>query len=200
GSTGDDVMDGGDGSDVMFIGESGDAVHDSGASGYDKAMIYAAAGVSIAVGGWSGVERVVGFTGDDTIDATGAGVSITLTGGAGNDTLIGGGGADALFGGAGNDAIFGGVGGDTLLGADGADVLNGAAGNDALGGGAGADSFVFDSGWGQDVVMDFTDDEDLIDLSGVAGVSSTTDLVISQNGADTIITLAGGGTDRITLT
>ena len=52
--------------------------------GFDRAVLNGL-NVSIAVGGWTGIERIVGFTGDDTIDATGGAAGLTLTGGAGAD-------------------------------------------------------------------------------------------------------------------
>jgi serralysin len=182
GATGSDTFDGGAGSDTFFIGETGDVVQDSGTTGYDRAMIDNAAGVSLALGGWSGVERIDGHTGNDTIDATGYATALTLTGGEGGDVLTGGAAGDALYGGEGND------------------TLNGGGGSDALNGGLGADVFEFGAGFGQDVIGDFENGTDLIDFSGHGGVSSTADLVITQDGDNTVITLAAGGTDRITLT
>jgi len=119
-----------------------------------------------------------------------------LYGGDGNDALMGGTGDDVLAGGAGDDLIsgdsgldtlLGGYGNDTLDGGMGDDILAGGSGNDTLTGGAGADIFRFGaSNEGSDVIVDFTDGEDLIELpSGVT-------YVISDSGADTLITLSSG--------
>lgn len=69
---------------------------------------------------------------------------------------MGGRGHDELEGGAGNDRLYGGAGRDTL---------EGGAGDDTLVGGRGADVFEFDFGDGQDVVRDFEDGLDRIDVT-----------------------------------
>lgn len=198
GGAGNDSYDGGDGNDVFFIGDAGDVVIDGG-TGFDRAFINNAAGLSIAVGGWAGVERVNGFTGADTIDATGNTAGITLGGGDGADLLIGGSGSDVFYGGAGNDTVNGAAGNDVLISGAGDDWLDGGAGDDFLKGGLGIDHFVFADGFGADVIDDFTDGVDLIDFAGHAGVGALGDLQIVQSGAHTIITLTAGGADRITL-
>ena len=74
-----------------------------------------------------------------------------------------------------------------------ANVLAGATGDDTLIGGAGADHFVFRTGDGTDTITDFTiADGDVIDLRGVIGVHKLSDLAITQNGTDTVITLGSG--------
>lgn len=89
-----------------------------------------------------------------------------------NDVLIGVFGDDILDGQGGDDLLIGGDGNDTLFGGDGNDVLIGGAGNDTLTGGNGEDVFkweVNDHGApGQpdmDVITDFNQQEDKIDLS-----------------------------------
>ena len=54
---------------------------------------------------------------------------------------------------------------DLLFGRLGADTLSGRTGDDALGGGFGRDTFVFAKGDGQDIVTDYTDGQDTIDLT-----------------------------------
>jgi hypothetical protein len=109
----------------------------------------------------------------------------TLWGGGGNDTVYGDGYAPGIPGNGQGPATYLG-GGDVLLGADGDDRLSGGHGADMLVGGAGADVFSFgthipfntnavtpgifvlDSGVGagaRDMVLDFTQGEDVIDLS-----------------------------------
>lgn len=139
-----------------------------------------------------GHNLILGGAGDDSIFA-GFGAD-TVFGGAGNDTINGFGvflgspsggqatanadAADLLRGGAGNDVINGAGGNNTLSGGDGDDRLRGGVGADRLRGGDGADTFVFarggtvpivDSGVGRgnrDVVLDFHQGEDLLDLTG----------------------------------
>jgi Ca2+-binding RTX toxin-like protein len=82
---------------------------------------------------------------------------------------------------------------NALTGNGAANVLAGATGDDTLIGGAGADHFVFRTGDGTDTITDFTiADGDVIDLRGVIGVHKLSDLAITQNGTDTVITLGSG--------
>ena len=67
---------------------------------------------------------------------------------------------------------------DNLWGDAGSDVLYGGAGNDRLRGGTGVDEFIFESANGHDNIFDFTNGQDLIDLSaydlsGYGDVSAT---------------------------
>ena len=73
---------------------------------------------------------------------------------------------------------------------------DGASGDDTLTGGAGADHFVFDPNHGNDVVTDFTDGEDLIDLSAFSTISGFSDLTVTsdENGVTIDLTAHGGGT------
>ena len=198
GGVGNDVFFGGAGDDLIYVGEAGDVVEDGG-SGFDRVLINNAAGLSINVGAWQGVERIVGFTGNDSIDATGAIEGMTFALGAGNDTLMGGAGRDTVYAGVGNDSVEGAEGDDALIGGTGDDVLTGGAGNDFLLGGAGADVFVFADGFGVDVIRDFADGTDVIDVSMHTGISGMSDLVFQQSGSNTVITLADSGPDQITV-
>ena len=116
---------------------------------------------AILAGG--GPDTINGGTGDDSLLA-GLG-NDSVFGGAGNDTLIGGDGNDWLSGGNGTDLVNGGVGNDTLLGDSGNDILRGLAGDDQLFGGVGADRFEFALGGGLDVIADFANDIDTLQLS-----------------------------------
>ena len=110
--------------------------------------------------------------------------------GEGNDTINGGDGYDRLFGEEGDDSIDGGADGD---------LLYGGSGDDHLTGGAGADTFVFEAGHGTDTVSDFTDGEDMIDLSALTGITAFSDLTITADGTTAVIDLTsqGGGTIRL---
>jgi len=198
GGTGNDTFIGGAGDDTFFIGEAGDVVQDGG-DGFDKVQINNAAGVSIAIGAWVGLERVNGFSGGDSIDGAGYGTGLLFDGRAGNDTLIGGSGNDLFYAGDGDDSVFGGDGNDALIGDAGNDTLNGGAGDDFLLGLGGADVFVFDDDWGRDVVKDFTDGVDVLNFTLHSGVNSLSDLVIEQAGVNTRITLVTPSADVLTL-
>ena len=72
----------------------------------------------------------------------------------------------------------------------------GTSDNDTLTGGTGTDTFVFDRDNGNDVVTDFTNGEDLIDLSAFPTISNFSDLTITSgdNGVTIDLTEYGGGT------
>ena len=113
--------------------------------------------------GGGGDDLIRGHSGNDSIE-----------GGSGDDDLYGGGGGDQIRGGHGNDYLFGSSGRDTLMGNAGADeldggnfddVLNGGRGADILTGGSGSDTFVFGLSAGSDLITDFENGVDMIDLA-----------------------------------
>ena len=119
--------------------------------------------------------------------------SETLIGTDGSDLIIGRNGDDLFFGEQGSDTLIGGNGQDLIYGGEGDDLLSGHQGNDTLVGGAGSDIFVLTPGGGTEVITDFTNHEDLIQLPfGVA----FEDLEIAQgsevNANDTFLSLANG--------
>lgn len=149
-----------------------------------------------SITGGTGFDRVNGNKGDDVI----VGHSLTgdwLLGGQGNDVinafqsvghniLNGNLGADTLSGGSGGDSLRGGQGDDTIAGGAAGDWLSGDLGQDTLTGGGGADTF--HAGASMDQVTDFNLAQgDRVQLD--AGVTYTA----SQVGADTVISVAGGG-------
>jgi Ca2+-binding RTX toxin-like protein len=108
-----------------------------------------------------------------------------VTGGTGNDTLTGDANTNVLNGGGGNDTLTGGLGDDTLTG------------------GAGTDSFGFAAVFGDDTITDFdanpTGGQDLLDVTllGITAGNFGTRVVITDLGANTLVTI--DGTDTITL-
>jgi Ca2+-binding RTX toxin-like protein len=104
----------------------------------------------------------LGEQGDEVL--RGAGSSDVFWGGIGNDTINGGESDDILMGDAGNDRIFG---GDDL------DLIYGGAGRDVMTGGLDADTFLYGTtsesrrGALHDVITDFADATDKIDLSDI---------------------------------
>jgi Ca2+-binding RTX toxin-like protein len=145
----------------------------------------------------------------DGFDGTvnGGAFNDTLNGGTGNDALSGGDGHDSLVGNSGNDMldggndadfISGGAGADTLIGGAGADILTGGTGTNRVTGGGGADAFIVTAGETM-TITDFAGDVNAwekIDLRAFAGLTFA-DLTIAQSGADTLITIAGGTTIRL---
>jgi Ca2+-binding RTX toxin-like protein len=90
-----------------------------------------------------------------------------------NDNLSGDTGDDTLLGGDGDDRLRGNGGDDDLIGNAGSDTLAGGRGRDILTGDSGADIFDFNNlrdsrdGSTRDVITDFNQNNDLIDLRGV---------------------------------
>ncbi len=197
GGMGNDTFDGGGGNDQFFIGETGDFVADGG-SGFDTAIVNNASGISINIGAWVSVERIEGFTGNDTIDATGSTENLTIASGNGPDQVTGGAGNDTVYAGSDADLVLGGAGDDALIGGGGDDTLSGEAGNDFLLGGVGSDHFIFDDAFGIDVVADFQSG-DILDFSAHSAVDELADLSISGDGTHTYISLVIGNADLLTL-
>ncbi len=164
GTAGDDYISGGDGNDTI-------------ADTYGRNELRGGAGNDhITTGHGSKGSILNGGSGDDT-----------LISGAGSDTLIGGSGLDTLSGGRGNDTLRGMRGRDVLDGGEGNDTLNGGLGHDRLTGGTGSDVFIFNAAEkGHDVITDFEDGQDLIQLSGL-GYS---DLVFTEIDAGVRLTAA----------
>lgn len=99
GTTGDDVLCGGQGADVL-----------TGGGGNDVLI------------GLGGADTLAGGGGDDVL--VGSGGPDDLAGGPGDDLLIGGKGEDALAGGADDDVLEGGGGDDALDGGTGTDLTS----------------------------------------------------------------------------
>jgi Ca2+-binding RTX toxin-like protein len=112
------------------------------------------------------VENLV-LLGDKDIDGKGTLLADTLRGNSGNNELRGLASSDHLYGNGGNDKLFG---------------------------GADADYFHFATGDDHDVIMDYDDTMDIIDLSGWNAITSLSDLKshhAHNQGADVIIEAGG---------
>ncbi|MEU8775437.1 FG-GAP-like repeat-containing protein [Streptomyces sp. NPDC048606] len=131
--TGNGIVNGTNGADVIVTGNGNDSV--SGNGGNDTICAF---GGNDAVSAGSGNDHVDGGDGNDSI-----------SGGDGTDTVKGGAGGDALSGGNGNDTVVGGADSDTLSGGSGADVCAGDAnggptlpGTDAIASGGSCETVV----------------------------------------------------------
>lgn len=194
GERGGDQVTGGVGDDTILGGPDGDLVFGDGGPQQGPAPrqpgqsvppgtplpgnneIGGGGGDDTLYGGY-GSDTVRGGAGDDRVFGAGPGVGPTPSAASFFNTLDGG---DVLGGGAGNDRVEGGGGLDTLTGGAGDDTLWGGDGNgDRLTGGPGQDVFLFrfaegpfpirDTGVGEgnrDVVLDFRQGTDALDLSG----------------------------------
>lgn len=125
------------------------------------------------------------LTGKNSEDAILYGTNDLIDMGGGNDVVYSGFGNDIVAGGFGNDKLFGGDGDDNLQGGDGNDLLSGDFGNDQLEGGNGSDTFIFRTGFGNDVIADFSvTGGDVIQIAGFSGIDEFSDLATLFNEAD----------------
>jgi len=144
-----------------------------------------------------------GGAGDDTL--RGGSEDNTILGGEGRDQMYGYAGDDFMDGGSDGDTMRGGAGDDTLVGGGRNDELIGGRGDDRLQGDGGADTYVFRrTDNGDDIIVDFQDGTDLIDLSqfGIQNFNALKNgLNAVSNGADGVIidldAAGGSGSIRI---
>ncbi|MBR0060109.1 MAG: hypothetical protein IJP68_01385, partial [Selenomonadaceae bacterium] len=111
------------------------------------------------------------------IKIVGNALANSIVGGTNNDFLYGDDGADTLAGGNGNDELYGQAGNDSLWGD---------AGDDSLWGGEGNDTFLYKSGTGNDVILDYEDGDMLQILDGKYKKSKFSDGTLK-------LTIKGGG-------
>jgi Ca2+-binding RTX toxin-like protein len=90
---GADTLNGGDGNDYLYIDET-DILN--GGNGYDAVYIQTVTGTTVNLAS-SLVEFVVGYSGNDTLNAVGSFVAVTLLGGDGADVLRGSSSSDYLY-------------------------------------------------------------------------------------------------------
>ena len=147
--------------------------------------------------GNGGQDRIFGGEGGDCID--GGSSADAIYGEEGNDILEGGYGPDRLFGGEGDDRLTAGSFADGFVDNGYSDLLVGGEGNDQLTGGAGADTFVFGPNHGSDWITDFGDGADVIDLSGLEGISGFDDLHLWSFGTAAVVDLTDHGGGRVWL-
>ena len=205
GDAGDDTLYGGPGADMLDGGAGSDTVSYLNSSAGVLVRLHDARAVKLgeAEGDTlTGIEHLVGSEYNDTL--AGDGEDNILEGGNGDDLLYGGpaGGDDTMSGGNGDDRIFGGRGNDILTGGEGSDYLKGGPGEDTLivdgndmdvlYGGPDQDTFrFFPSDLGGGSIGDFTDGEDVIDLTAFTGINSMDDLDIISHGDNVQIEVSG---------
>lgn len=179
GTAGNDTINTANGDDKVRSGAGNDIINTRG--GDDNIRSHAG---NDRINSGSGDDDVRGGTGNDLVnggsgndDLHGDAGNDVIRGGIGNDKIRGDAGNDRLFGDAGNDDIEGGRGNDFLNGGAGLDKIEGGFGRDILIGGGGRDEFEFDflsdSGLGvlRDIIRDFRQGIDLIDVSRIDAVS-----------------------------
>ena len=205
GRAGDDVLEGGAGADTLDGGPGDDYAYylDSGVGVLvrlhnARAVKYGEAEGDTLID----IEHLVGSEHNDIL--AGDGEDNILEGRNGDDVLYGGpaGGDDEMYGGNGDDRIFGGKGNDILTGGEGNDYLKGGPGEDTfiidgddmdvLYGGTEKDTFqFFPSNVGGGSIKDFSDGEDVIDLTEFTDIRSLDDLDIISHGDNVRIKLSG---------
>jgi Ca2+-binding RTX toxin-like protein len=136
----------------------------------------------------------------------GTSASEVLEGTSSSDSIFGAGGNDDLYGRGGDDLLDGGTGNDFLDGGSGDDDLIGGLGFNDLRGGSGLDLFVMSqrttAGFSDDLIYDFTFDEDQVDLTawGVSDFAQVTALLaIDSTGSATLNAFYGGFDHVLTL-
>jgi Ca2+-binding RTX toxin-like protein len=169
GEAGNDQIRGGEGADTIYGGEGNDEIR-----GDDDHLL------------------ALELFGNDFIDG-GAGEDV-IYGELGDDDIYGCLGNDQLHGEEDNDFLSGEEGDDSLYGGDGWDILIGGAGSDVLNGGAGFDTYVFNTGDGQDQIVDSDSDS----LYVFRSVFSPESLRVTVVGSDVKIQYGGSG-DSVTI-
>jgi Ca2+-binding RTX toxin-like protein len=187
GGTGADNMYGGAGDDLYYVDDVGDRIYEDPNS----------ESVSVGPGGVNYHQRTGGS--DTVVVATDAIVtnrpSYVLEANVENALLTGSRGF-SLVGNELSNQLGGNDAANEIVGYAGSDLIVGFGGNDTLSGGADADSFGFTTGWGQDTITDFTIGQDVLDMSGVSGLTSISQLSITNTAQGTSITF---GADSILL-
>ena len=164
--TGVNMMAGGQGNDLYVLRNARDVIREFAGSGIDQVET-ALRVFSLAADANVSVEHLT-YTGPGNFRGTGNALTNRLRGGDGRDTLSGG---------------------------DGRDTLDGGSGDDRLTGGTGADHFSFGPAMGHDLITDFANDSDTVELLGIAGVLTVAQALshASQIGADVLFDFGTDG-------
>lgn len=170
GDLGGAVVLGGTGDDVFMIDDASLKIFEFTSGGSDTIKT----SVSYALGNaiFDHIERLTAI-GKKDVDLTGNDQINSLTGNAGDNFLSGG---------------------------KGDDILSGNGGNDTLDGGEGADDFYFFKNTGDDIVLGFDVDADVLHLVNVPGIGSMDDLeghLTTAKDGDLVIDLGGQGSIRL---
>lgn len=182
-----DQIYGGAGNDQLFGGSHADSFHDSSgndtiAGGNGSDTLYLDSGVAASVDLRDNSAQSTG-AGNDTIN----GIE-NVIGGSAADTFVGNYAANTLTGNGGADTLNGLRGDDTLSGGAGRDRLIAGGGNDVLEGGAHIDTFVFGGNSDTNIISDFENGSDQIEITG--GASRFSNLTITDAGSDAVIAFA----------
>ncbi len=172
GGAGDDVIFGGGGTNYLRGDDGADTI--VGGRGFDD------------INGNMGNDSCLSGGGNDWV--VGGKDNDTLVGSDGDNLVYGNLGADSCDGGGGNDIVRGGQDNDVVQGGAGDDFVSGDKGDDTMTGGAGADVFHTFGDAGLDRVTDFS-----LAQGDRVQLDPGTQFTVAQMGADTVITMVGGG-------
>jgi len=204
GNDGHDTLIGGSGRDTLIAGSAADTfISGTGNNTFvinrtdDVIQLSAGAGsdtvdssVSYALA--TGLDTLI-LTGSD--DLTGDGNNDAqnfIQGNAGNDTLTAGSGSDTLIAGTGNTRLVAGSGSDLLESGTGIDTLVSGTGIATMYGNAG-DTYVFDSGFGQDEIIQSYGQGTLSFGPGITAADLTVDVLMGSNGMPALEIHDGSG-------
>lgn len=191
GDAGADSLSGGIGNDSVYI-DAMDTLFDGG-FGRDALYIGGDTGLTVDMAATS-FEWLRGSTvGGDTVDASDHNLFVNVYASGGDDMVTGSNFSDYLWGEDGDDTLVGNAGDDVLVGGLGADTMTGSTGFDVLYANAGSgadgavDTFVMTADWGTDILFDFENGTDKIDMSALG--TSFDALTITADGAHAHIAL-----------
>ena len=177
--SGDDEVELGGGNDYVRAG--GGADNYDGGDGRDYISYYNSSnGIRIDLrddeitGSWGNNDTIKDFE-----SASGSGT--------GDDTMLGSNDSNTLQSYGGDDKLYGRGGNDKLRGGDGEDYFDGGHGADLLWGGDDEDVFHFDRGEGIDVIKDFENNVDTIELDNFGFASVAEALAEASNVSGNVI-------------
>lgn len=195
GRAGNDILNGGKGADTLLGGADDDILQVRGDEGMGDTFDGGTGTDTLQL---IGAVTLAGFNATassiEILQGSGKGVNGTEQADVFNFSgLTATSGVQLIDARGGNDTLIGSNFADTLRGGNGDDTLDGRGGNDFLDGGSGANTYVFADGYGADTVVRYNVDQDKFDLTGVTGVSSFGDLVLTQIDRKTVLIDFGGG-------
>ena len=187
----------------------GDRLYLTGTQGMNVRLLTTESGTATTGGRtvtFSGIERLHGSDGNDTISAAGATTApahdrtaqhgVSIYGGAGHDRITGSAIADVLDGGSGNDTIWAGAGDDFIQSSTGNDLIYGQAGNENIRWGLGNNVAA-----GNDTIYGGEAGEGIGDLINIWGVNGDfrTGVRVTFDGAEsgTATSTMGGVTSTL---